>query len=417
MKMMPTRKFLYMLVAIVAVGAILRLGWIGSQAPTGDDVMVAVTATNYVANGQPNPTEPFHPVLRNLLVYASMMVFGGSPLGVKGFSLLLGTLLVGVTGLFVRRAARDERAGLFAAGLVALDIVQIDYSRQAIQEVHTAFFAMVGAWLVVEALRAEDTRSWRWLLPLAGVSYGLGVASKFYALSTLVLSIGLLLASSWKRRKYDEVLLTGAALVPLPFTVYLLTYVPWFRRGYGIAEWVTFQRATMSAMTTHTKAPVAYLAYNKAAMWFLQPFYGYADVATTAAGQMQLSVAVGNPLVWLAVVPATLYAVIVPGQRRRDAILLAYFATAYLPLVLSSRPIWMLSSVAVFPFAAGVLGSVAAALTRRASRRVVWAYVAVVIATSLLLYPLAIGRALRFPYLQPIVARMGDYVNAQGAAQ
>ncbi|MFA5843280.1 MAG: phospholipid carrier-dependent glycosyltransferase [Coriobacteriia bacterium] len=411
---MPGRRFTVILAVTVLAAAVLRLAWIGGQAPTPDDTFVAWTAHNYVAHGQPNPTMPFHPVLRNLLVDASMRVFGGSALGVKGFSLLFGILLVAVTGLFVRRAARDDRAGLIAAALVAVDIVQIDFSRQAIQEVHAAFFAMLGAWLAVEALRGEDTHRWRWLLPFAGVSFGLGVASKFYVIPALLLSMVLLIWSAWKRREPENVLLTVSSLGLLSFLVYLLTYIPWFGRGYGLGEWVRFQAAVIVTMVKHTRPAYAYLAYNKPSLWFIRPFYGYADPAITTAGRVQLTIAVGNPFVWLAVLPATVYSLIKRPQLRRGALLLAFFLAAYAPLALSKRPIWLLSSVAVFPFAAGVLGSVVSALSRRYGMRVIRVYGSAVLVTSLLLYPLAIGRSLEFSYLRPVVAEMGDYQHPFG---
>lgn len=409
MRLVPGRRFAVVLAAIMLAGAVLRLGWIVSQAPTVDDAEVAWTAVNYVLHGQPMPTMPFHPPFRNLLVYVSTWLFGGSVLGVKGFSLLFGVLLIGVTGLFVRRVVRDDRAGMWAAGLVALDVVMIDYSRQAIQEVHVAFFIVLGAWLAVEALRAESTREWRWLVPLAGLSFGLGVASKFYALAPMALAAGLLLADARRRKAGAEALLVGASLGPLPFLTYLLTWTPWFGRGYSLAEWLRFQGAIVEAMVTHTRPPVAFMAFNRPALWFLAPFYGFVDVAMAQAGP-QVIIAVGNPLVWLAMLPAVAYSLLTPAQRRRDALLLAFFAVTYAPLALSPRPVWLLSSVAVFPFAAGVLGSVVSGLSRRFGPRVAWAYGSLVLVTSLLLYPLAIGRSLDVPYLQPVVSRMGDYM-------
>lgn len=403
MRSVPGKQFLTVLGALILGGAVLRLAMLGSQAPTTDDVGVVWTASNYVLHGQPYPIMAFHPVLRNFLVFLSVGVFGGTAWGAKAFSLLFGTLLIGVTGLFVRRASRDERAGLFAAALVAVDVLMIDFSRQSIQEIHVAFFAMLGAWLVVEALRG-DARRWRWLVPLAGVSFGLGVSSKFYAVPALLLSAGLLLYAAWKHRRADEALLTVVSLGPLAFLVFLLTYVPWFLRGYDLAEWFGFQYAATVAMITHMKPPVGWLANNHAALWFIRPFYGQADVAMTQAGQ-QLSIAVGNPLVWLVVLPATAYALIDVGQRRRDALVLAFFFATYLPLALSPRPIWILSATAVFPFAAGVLGSVASGLTRRFGMRVALLYGGAVLVTSLLLYPLAIGRALDVPYLRPVAER------------
>ncbi len=411
MKAFPGRRFIKILAGITLAGAVLGVAFIGSQAFTPDDAQVVWTALNYVMNGQTFPTMPHHPVLRNLMVFLTTSAFGGTVLGVKSLSLLFGSMLVPVTGLLVRRASKDDRAGLFAAAIVALDGVQIVYSRTAINDIHAALFAVVGVWLTVEALRAESTRSWRWLVPLAGLSFGLGAAEKFYALPLLAVSMALLVFSAWKRRCADEALLAAMALGPLPFLVYLLTYIPWFGRGYDLSEWVRYQAALIDAMSSFTRPAVGFRANDKAVWWFLRPFYGHDEVAFTAAHQVQLSVAVGNPFVWLAVLPAVGYSLLSPQQRRRDALLLTYFLAAYLPFVLSGRQIWVLSSVAVIPFAAGVLGSVLAGLSRRLGTRLTWVYASVVLVTSLLLYPLAIGRALDFSYLQPIVVSVGDYLD------
>jgi dolichyl-phosphate-mannose--protein O-mannosyl transferase len=411
MKTLPGRRFITVLSAITVTGAALRFAWIGSQTPTQDDAQVAWTAWLYTLHGQTWPTMAHHPVLRNLMVFVSTRLFGGSVLGVKGLSLLFGTLLVVVTGLLVRRAARDDRAGLIAAGIVALDGVQIVYSRQAINDVHAALFAVLGAWLTVEALRAENTRCWRWLVPLAGLAFGLGAAEKFYALPLLATAAVLLGYSAWKRQSAGEGLLVAAALGPLPFLVYLLTYIPWFRRGYDLPEWIRYQASLINAMATFTRPSVGFRANNRAAWWFLRPFYGHDEVAITASHQVQLSVGVGNPVVWLAVLPAVGYSLLTPEQRRRDALLLTFFFASYLPLVLSSRPIWVLSSVAVTPFAAGLLGSVVSAFSRRYGPKVLLVYGSAVLVTSLMLYPLSIGRALEFGYLRPIVVQVGDYMN------
>jgi len=407
---MPGRRFLIALGWITLIAGVLRVAFIGSQAPTSDDIQVAWTAWGYTLNGQSFPTMSHHPVLRNLMVYATTNLFGGSVLGIKGLSMLFGTLIVPVTALLVRRASRDDRAGLFAAGIVALDGVQIVYSRQAINDVHAAFFALVGVWLTVEALRSKDTATWKWIVPLAGLAFGLGAAEKFYALPLMALALGLLIFSAWKRRCADEALLAAIALGPLPLLVYVLTYIPWFGRGYDLAEWVRYQSRLIDAMTNFSRPAVGFRANDEPLWWFVRPFYGHDEVALLAGQQAQVSVAVGNPFVWLAVIPVVGYALLNEEQRRRDALLLAFFFAAYLPFAFSTRQIWALSSVVVIPFAAGIIGSVFAGLSRRHGNRVALAYGAIVVASSLLLYPLAIGRALDFPYLQPIAGQVGDYV-------
>ncbi|HEX9094215.1 MAG TPA: phospholipid carrier-dependent glycosyltransferase [Coriobacteriia bacterium] len=391
------------------VAAVLRLAGIAGQIPTLDDEFVLVTARDYVLSGHPFPTMPFHPNLRNILVFASSELAGAGVLGLKGWSLVLGILAVPLLGVLVYRLTRSRTASIVAALLLALDGVHVDFSRQAIQEVHAGFFVLLGAYLVVEALLTDDGRRWRWLLPLAGVAFGAGAASKLYALPVLAASIALLVIVSARRRRWDDAGFAVASLTLVPFAVFFVTYLPWFGRGYSIGEWVTYQRAVVEAMLRHSKPTVGFLAYNEPWQWFLRPFMGEVDVVARAATSPQVAVAVGNPLAWLAVLPAAAYSLILHRRRRADVVLQSFFWAGYLPLALSPRPIWILSSVAIIPFAFGLVGMAAADLLPRLGRRVVWGYVAACVVGSLLLYPLAIGRSLDYAYLSPVVSLMGDY--------
>ena len=406
----PSRWFFKWVAALTVLAGGLRLFGLWSYLPTGDDYLVPITADFYTATGQPYPTEPFHPVLRNLFASLSMSIFGRGAFGVKFFSLVLGILLVVVVALFVRRAAQNERAGMLAGLFVAVDILLIDYSRQALQEVHVAFFAVLGAWLVAEALALEETHAWRWLLPIAGLSFGLGVSSKLYAVMPLAVSLVVLTWVSVRRRRADEALTVASSLVLLPSIVFLLTYAPWFGRGYDFAEWLTFQKATLEAMVTHSRPMIGFLANSHPALWFITPFYSFADYVDTAT-RSQLAVGLGNPLVWLAVLPAAAYSLANPILRKQTALLQVYFWAAYLPLAMSPRPIWMLSAVSVAPFAFGLIApALADAWERREqgrARTIVAVYLILVMVTTALLYPLAIGRARDVRYLKPIVDRLG----------
>lgn len=397
------------IVALVAL--VLRVVGLPGDLLTPDDAMVPVAALNYVEHGQPGPVMTFHPNMRNLLVYASTRLFGFGVLGIKGWSLLLGTLSVFVLGLIVHRLSQSLFASWVAAALLALDIVHISYSRQAIQEVHTTFFFLVGVYLVVECLVRGTWRAWRVLLPFAGVAFGFGVASKFHAIPPLLVSIGLVTYWCVRRRAFTRLIYVAACLVGLPFLIYLWTYYPWFGLGYSFGEWVAYQGALLEAMRTHTRAAIGFLAHNEPAHWFIRPFMGYADYSAWE-GRERLAVAVGNPVVWFAVLPAVAYSLLRRRGRSSDIVLQLYFWTAYLPLALSSRPVWVLSAIAVIPFAFGIIAVVLDELRARFPRSVAL-YLAAALFSSVLLYPLASGRALEHAYLRPIVSRMGDVRTVQ----
>ncbi len=402
-----TRRTAWLLVAIVVVAFGLRVWGLSAQTPTSDDLGVAYSAGNWVNHGQADPIMPDHPRLRDFMVAASLALFGPTALGLKGWSLLLGTLCVPLIAGVVWRLTKNPIATLLAAVLLAVDGVSVDYSRQAIQEVHVTFFLLLGTYLVVTAIVKGPARSWRWLLPLAGVAFGLGTASKFYAIPPLLVSVAWLLWDCWKRRTWEDALFVVTSLVGVSFLVYFLTYAPWFGRGYGLWDWVLYQRAVIEAMVTHTR-DFGFVKFPEPSMWFVQPFTGFADFVVDPSGAPHLAVATGNPLVWLAVLPAVVYSFVLKRRRGGHQILQSYLWAGYLPLALSPRPVWVLSAIAVVPFAIALVAMVVADIGRRVRSWIPYAYVAVVVVTSLLLYPLAIGRALDVPYLKPIVAQMED---------
>lgn len=398
---------------LALLAAALRLYGIGSQVPTGDDMAVAIGGRSWVVHGLQDPLVAYHPPLRNLLEFVSTWLFGHGAIGVKGWSLLLGTLSVPLLALIVDRLTRNRLAAGLAAGLLAIDIVHIDYSRQAIQEVHTTFFMLLGVWLVVEVLACGDVFRWRWLLPLAGLAFGLAVASKPHGLPPLLVSAGLLLWWAWRRRRGTEAVFVLASLLLLPALVYFLTYLPWFSRGYGLVEWFGLQRWAATTTVVHSKPLIGYLAFDRPELWFVRPFMGYVDTVVSAAGTRQVAVAVGNPLVWMAVLPAAAYSLYFKRGQRSHQVLQLLFWGSYLPLALSPRPVWVLSANAVTPFAFAILGVVLADLVPRVGARAVYAYAAAAVLAAAALYPLAIGRALEYPHLDSIVGMMGDYANAQ----
>lgn len=407
----PGMSFVAKLAAVTGIGFVLRVIGLASYLPTRDDLLAVWTADFYMTSGQPYPIMPFHPVLRNVLTWLSHEVFGRGAVGAKAPSVLLGTLLIAAVGMLVRATGRSERVALIAAAFVALDPLLIDYSRQVIQEVHAACFGVVGAWLAAEYMRQDeldrqDEKDRWWLLPLAGLAFGLGTASKAYVFAPLLVSGGMLAARAWRRRSAEEGAFLVGSLVAVPFMVYLLTYLPWFGRGYDLGEWFAFQAATFQAMVMHTKPLVGFFANSRPALWFVVPLYSYADFAMTRDGA-QLAIGVGNPITWLAVLPAVGYLLASRERRRRDALPLALFLASYLPLAGSPRPVWLLSAVAVVPFAMMIVASAVDDAIAVGRKRVAAAYLVAVLVGAALLYPAATGSALRFQHLRPLVRTLG----------
>jgi len=401
-------RLLLPLLAITLLAALLRLQGVADQPPLSDEAQVALSAGNYMDHGQFGPTMWYHPNLRNIVIHGLGSAFGYGPYALRGMSLFSGILSILVAGLLLQVLTGSRAASLLAAFLLAVEQVHITFSRQAIQETWTTFFMLLGVLLAVLAWKKDR----HGMLAASGIVFGLGLASKFHAAFPLmvVLCAGIFL--SGKERSVPKGLFAVSCLVLLPLIVYLLTYLPWFGRGYDLAEWVRMQSVLFHKMTTHTGNPLDQVVDTSAWQWFLRPM-GYANFVF-AEGRPFVTVAFSNPVVWLLVLPATVFLAHgllkerYPEQERQGImLLLALFVVSYAPLALSPRPIWLLSSLAVLPFGLMIAAEAVVRWTQDApwGRKALWGYGAIVLVTSLALYPMAIGKAKEYGYLHAIVER------------
>ncbi len=418
---LPNRFPLHLL-AVSAFGLFLLLFQIRSQPVSPDDYMVALSAINYMESGQFGPTMWNHPELRNILVYFSMYYLGTGVLGVKGWSLLFGAICIPLTGVVARKFTSDDRTALLAAFLMAIDPLAIDFSRQAINDVYLAFFPLLGLYM---AFRFMETGG-RLQLIGSGICFGLGLASKWSAIFPLLVTLAMLINNLYDktgcsiRNRVSGCIHAVVLLTILPVTVYLLTFIPWFGRGYSMTEWLTLQKSMYLETAQHSgyKPKSWDDRDNRAWKWFIVPFPKYVDpfVNMDVAGEdvplsewktdknMSIVLGVGNPLVWMLVLPAAFFAAW-RGFRTRQkwlSYMAALFFISYLPLALTARPIWMNTALSVLPFAlipvAWLVCTVYDSVPRY--RPAIKGYVCLILISSMLLYPLAIGKGLKIPVIR-----------------
>jgi dolichyl-phosphate-mannose--protein O-mannosyl transferase len=347
-----------------------------------------------------------HPQWRSLALRATMEAFGNGAFGIRASSLLLGTASIPLLMLLIVSLTRSRVAALLAGFFMTLDPVHITFSRQAIQEVHTTFFILLGILFFVEGGRRTSTAWVALLWPLSGIAFGFGLSSKAHALFPLALCGALAMwRSIGKERSTPLTALGAASFSLLPLSVYLVTFLPWFARGYDLGDWLFMQHALFESMVTHTGNPMDSLVDTTAALWFIKPFMGYGNFVEVDGAPM-VTIAMGNPLVWLLVLPAAVFTL----MRRRDdpgsVFLLALFVACYLPLALTTRPVWVLSSLAVTPFAFGLVALAAGDLAQSSKRKAGLAlYLAAVLVASLLMSPMSVGKGWQYNYLRPLVVK------------
>jgi len=219
---------------------------------------------------------------------------------------------------------------------------------------------------------------------------------------------GLFLLSGLKslRERVDRGVLLAATLILLPLTVYLLTFFPWFLRGYGVTEWLTLQKA----MYIETKHHLGYNPYGyevdiKPLLWFVKPV-AFGDFAMGPTGPVVL-MGISNPFSWLLTLPAMIWTMRICMTKKASMMgyLSALFAFAYLPLAVSQRPIWAHTAFSVLPFAfIAVAGFLVSLLDKgEQNRRIFYAYLALLLLASIPLYLLATGKGHDVSLLQPIL--------------
>jgi 4-amino-4-deoxy-L-arabinose transferase-like glycosyltransferase len=202
--------------AVVAVGALLRFWALGHQSFWYDEIVTTLAIKGsfwHVVKGV--RTWESSPPLYHLIAWLWTRPFGVTEVGLRSLSAVFGTATV-VVAWAAGREAVSERAGLIAAGVVAVNPMLVWYSQDARPY---ALLALLGATTVWLALRIVRTPTRRRFVAWSVVSC-LALLTHYFAAFLL---IGEFVALMWlmpaDRRSvaiaFMPVVVVGLALVPL----------------------------------------------------------------------------------------------------------------------------------------------------------------------------------------------------------
>jgi dolichyl-phosphate-mannose-protein mannosyltransferase len=322
-----------LLLIVMLAAAAFRLPGLGY--PTEeyfDEVYHAKTAAQYLRGEA--PTEWVHPPTAKLLIAGGVALFGYEPWAWRLAPALAGILLAPVFLLLARRVLATERAALFATLLLLLDGVYLVQSRIAMTNVFAVLFQLLSALLLLRAV-LEPRLALR-AMALAGLALGLALSTRWTSLWAWGF-LGLVFLAVRGRRAFSprELALGALGFLALPAVVYLLSYVPWMRQGHSLWDVLRTQRdiwgyhANLTA--THT-----YFSPWWTWPWLYRPAWYF---WFSGEGFVRGIIALGNPALWWAAVPVSLWA-LVTGIRWRDARRVfcgAGFFLLYVPWGLSPR--------------------------------------------------------------------------------
>jgi len=207
-------------------------------------------------------------------------------------------------------------------------------SRIAMTNIFAVLFQVSAALFILRAalrprLSAPDMLA-------AGLCLGLALSTRWTSLwAAGFLGLVLLAVRRLRLIKPRELLLTLLAFAALPVGIYLLSYWPWMRQGHELSELLPLQKAIWRY---HADLRATHPYFSKWYTWpllYRPTWYYFKQTGETIRG----IVAIGNPALWWASVPVTVWA-LVTGARDKDPRRLFSglgFCALYVPWGISPR--------------------------------------------------------------------------------
>ena len=297
------------------------------------------------------PYEISHPPLGKLLMGVGIRLFGMTPFGWRFTGTLFGVLMLPLMYLFLKKLFGGCAVPALGTAVFAADFMHFVQTRIATIDTYGVFFILLMYYFMYIWL-SEDRL---WALALAGISFGLGAASKWTALYAGA-GLGLLWLAHWLRRfvreKENEGLLAEffaneafclLFFVLLPGLIYYLSYLPYgaaqkvapFTREYTEIVWSN----QLYMFQYHSRLVATHPYSSRWYQWMLdiRPILYY--MKTGADGSRLRIAAFLNPaLCWggLLALFVLLYTAIFRRDRKAAFLLIAYLAQL-LPWVFIDR--------------------------------------------------------------------------------
>ncbi|MDR7537089.1 MAG: phospholipid carrier-dependent glycosyltransferase, partial [Armatimonadota bacterium] len=418
-----------------------RFWELGEPAAMIFDEVYYVPAARQVLAGREVTEERTHPPLSKLIIAASIRVAGDRPAGWRLASAAAGALLVAVVYAFARALYADPLVAAAGALLAALDGLVFVESRIAKPDVFLALFVLVAYWAfwrylgvngepapgtgggstpdAVAGAAAEPGAgvaaapahvpapgrgSRAWLL-LAGAAAGCAVATKWTAIPPLA-GLAAVFGLAHGRRvlaaaRRDAWALVGALAV-VPVGIYLLAYVPYLRLGHTLGEVIGLQRWMLTFHASLTQSHPYQSAWWSWPLLLRPIWYEYREVAPQVVRGI---LAIGNPVIWWAALPAGVAAAVVAARSRSlpDAVLLAAFALAYGQYAFISRVLFLYHFLLALPFLLVALARGLGRVRTAAGDGPVLVYLVLAAAWFVAFLPLLAGRPIAVSHYQRLI--------------
>jgi dolichyl-phosphate-mannose-protein mannosyltransferase len=306
-----------------------------------------------------------HPPLAKLGMVAGMLIFGENSFGWRIPGALLGVGSVFLTYLLAKKLFKDEAIGLMAAGVLSLDGLALVMSRIGMNDSYILFFALLSIYLF---LKEKDF--------LSSLSFGLALASKWSALW-----VAPILFILWLRRRNRFKLSMFIYFLVLPFTVYLLSYIPMFLTGHNLSIWWEMQKQ-MWWYHTGLRATHPYTSSWWSWPLLIRPIYLYTSQEVN--GMVARIYAMGNPLVfWFGLTSVILSFIYSYLEKNKNLAFVVFsYLVFFVPWAVSPRIMFLYHYLPSIPFLA-----IATAYVLRRTPKLIFGYFIICLLVFIYFYP------------------------------
>lgn len=401
--MNPNQSSIYLILTLL-LAAFLRLYSLAQQPLVCDEGLIIAPNRIYFQNGILPFRNWHHPPFRYFFLYLFTSLFGQNVFSYRLHSVLFA---IGSTYLCYQLTKHfaDKKTALLAALLMATDPLHLAFSRLAFEESQLTFFILLSLFLAFKYQRNKNLL----ILSLLGIASGLGLATKWLFLPIYLFVLAYLTYSAIKEKKFINLFPIITCLILVPISVYLFSFLPWFKRGYTLTDWFYFQLKMADSVTSVKITDYGdIIGFSSSPwFWFIRPtYFPYLyqiqnNIISSVSG-------FSNPFLWLIFFPCLIFLFLKNEQKETRSFLVGVLLFIS-PLLLTDRPIYFYSATPITAFISIIFSLSISTLIKKRKRLLPYLklYTSVSIIYSLLLFPLEIGLPMNYSYYSAILKIYG----------
>lgn len=374
--------------------------------------------------------ENTHPPLGKIFIACGVLMFGMNPFGWRFMGTLFGVLMIPIIYNFSKKFFKETWISAVTTLLFTFDFMHFVQTRIATIDVFVTLFIILSYYFMYCYTKYSfyDTPLKKMFIPLGlcGVTMGFGWASKWTGIYSSAGLCIIFFAQMVKRfREYLYACNNSSGqtdgiehkyiienfykkfwktigfccifFIVIPVAIYTMSYIP-FNDGTDRGIIARMLQAQKTMFDYHTHLDDSHYYSSKWYQWpiMYRPIYYYEGIVSPTLRE-GIS-AFGNPLVWWAGIPASVYMLYILYKERdkKAAFLIVGYLSQYLPWFFVKRTVFIYHYFPSVPFVAVILGYSFHRIVKKYPKlkNAVYVYTLCAIGLFILFYPVLAGKAI-----------------------